>query len=903
MNRILTDAAFISSRVSELSPGRRICVVTAELEGPFFNGGVGTANRALAMALRALGYELDILYTRVEKGNPTSLRGTFSDHVDAYRKMGIRLLCIDHAGQWAEWQAQSYAVLQHLLQHRYALVFFDDLFGSAYYPLLARRTGCTALRGTKMCVTAHSALEWVTELNQTSILDVWNIALLEMERRSIELADAVKAPSAYILGKYRSYGWSIPENFIVMPNFVSSERSSAEHRKRVAVKEIVFFGRLETRKGLWLFCRALDRLKFKLGGCVVTFLGKSTPEIADILLRRSAAWPFTIHLMNNLNREQALAYLKGDGRLAIMPSPEDNSPSAIIECLEEGIPFLATSGSGGEELLDEQSRRANLFEPSVDNLCAKIMEALAEGGATAGASYDHAQLHHSFAEWLENLLKFEPPDLIRKSEKPAPGTPVLLVVVPPEYAMDQAIAELRRAVETFDEQIEVRVLAGDADALLKHLDSESDLSCINIAKLSDFGEIAKSLAPRDATVVGICHISQMLSPVWVERARICFATHPDISALTGMVGRKLDVKGRGQESYVSAADYQNDISRYLVGYAPPMFPLGQNTNSGFALLRSELLDIASRFAPVDERYGRLKRMEDWIHEILVTAHIEGHRFELVPDQIMDRALDEVPFEAFRAEHFRRSLASKMYGYAPDTDQWAMTRLAIDTGLESEQSRVSAEYRSHLAMKLGIEVSPINADTSSEQHFRQLAMIAHANGQIELAADFASALALPGKKSTLFTLKQHVRSAVKAVKLVDLISNKRYAAINLDHPWSLKIIENGTALELHANPAGEGRATLAFDSVDLSATRHFGCILKLPSEDARPVRIRIDLISRDQAEQWSAEKILRSGQASGWMFEIPESLRTSCSVLLAVEMADQRDSANNAFLWILDPRFS
>ena len=63
-----------------------------------------------------------------------------------------------------------------------------------------------------------------------------------------------------------------------------------------------------------------------------------------------------------------------------------------MECLEEGIPFLASSGSGGEELLDEESRHNNLFEPTVDGLCAKLLETLADGGMTARASFDPAQL-------------------------------------------------------------------------------------------------------------------------------------------------------------------------------------------------------------------------------------------------------------------------------------------------------------------------------------------------------------------------------------------------------------------------------------------------------------------------------------------------------------------------------
>lgn len=366
MNRIVPESKLAQSLTIAPLAGRKVCIVTGELEGPFYNGGVGTTNRALALVLRAMGCEVDILYTHVDEGKALCLRGSFPEHVETYNKLGVRLKCIDHRGKWYDWKARSYLSLQYLLHHRYDVVFFDDMCGAAYYPLLARRTGNRELRSTKMCVTTHSSTQWTMDLNEQPVATVEQLSLMEMERRGVELADAIKAPSAYILQKYRSYGWTIPDNFIVLPNFVSAEQALVQPPKRMAVKEIVFFGRLETRKGLWMFCKALDRLKFRLKDYRVTFLGKAIVEnnclTAETILRCSASWPFAIRLLTTFDRNQALAYLKRDGLLAVLPSPEDNSPSVILECLEAGVPFLACSGSGGEELIDEKGREANLFD-------------------------------------------------------------------------------------------------------------------------------------------------------------------------------------------------------------------------------------------------------------------------------------------------------------------------------------------------------------------------------------------------------------------------------------------------------------------------------------------------------------------------------------------------------------
>src|SRR6476659_9718546 len=264
------------SSPSQLLQSGRICIVTGEFAGPDFNGGIGTTNRALALVLRAHGYAVDVLYTRVDGGRPFSAKGTFLEHVNAYARLGIRLLCIPHDGEWNDWQGKSYLAMQHMLQRNYDVVFFDDTHGNAYYPLLAKRSGHERLQGTVICVTAHSATQWIYDLNQTPIASFAEMRLMEMERRSIELADACKAPSAYILRKYRGYGWDIPPASTVLPNFIAADAAASPEVTHKKIDEIVFFGRLETRKGLWMFCRALDQLKFELGDRLVTFLGKPT---------------------------------------------------------------------------------------------------------------------------------------------------------------------------------------------------------------------------------------------------------------------------------------------------------------------------------------------------------------------------------------------------------------------------------------------------------------------------------------------------------------------------------------------------------------------------------------------------------------------------------------------------
>jgi glycosyltransferase involved in cell wall biosynthesis len=899
MNRVISESKRVRSQSAKLSGSRKICIVTAELAGPFYNGGIGTANRALALALRRLGCAVDILYTRIHEGRPFSSRGDFGDHVKAFQKLGINLMCVDERCGRDDWQTMSYFSLQHLLRNQYDLVFFDDLFGTGYYPLLARRTGNMHLRDTKMCVTAHAPLQWIADLDQVPIGKIGDLRWGEMERRCCELADAIRAPSAYILKKYRSYGWAIPENSIVLPNFVSSKQLNTPPIRRAAVREFVFFGRLETRKGLWMFCRALDRLKYRLSGCVITFLGKEVVEkgisTVEILLRRSAAWPFLVRFLTNFDQEQALSYLKRPGRLAIIASPEDNSPSTILECVEEGIPFLACSGSGGEELLHETSRKENLVEPSVEGLCTKLLDVFEHGAVTGRASFNQEQLQVRFAEWLDGLLSF-PSAPVEVSPERARTNPILMVIVPAEFYADLAVSELRRAVQAFEQKVTIQVLAAEPVELQKRQASSSELLPINVVHINDFERITQSLAAGESTVIGLCHITQLLTPAWVERARICFGIN-GVSAATGMVAitQARDPHVRQREPYISVANEGRQIDRYLMGFTPPLFPLAQETNSGFVLMRSEVLEKCSRISPLDQEYNRLKRMQDWIHEILVTLYEHGVRFEVVPDLVVDQPVREAEFEAFPLEGFMRSLPSKLFGIEPGTDQSALARLAIDTSLEHERSRAHANYVQNIKERIGVKILQLPRGLHWEEQARELAMIAHASGQIDLAIDLCAGLTVSSEVFKHSKITDYVQT-VAAGKIVDLVESlaDRHSEFGEKGKKQILGTSDKRVIEMHTSAAGPTGFVLP--SLNLTKITHFTTILAVPEQSADSVRFRIELHSQD-GEHWFAENVVSGGNENVWEFECPDGLRTACSVRLGVELVNWQNPRNTITQWI------
>src|SRR5204863_253051 len=119
-------------------------------------------------------------------------------------------------------------------------------------------------------------------------------AVTNLERASIELADGVVSPSGYLVDWMRSEGWELPAATHVIP-YLTRPLATGEPQPRTApsdgrAQRLVFFGRLEERKGIQPFIAGINALPSRLlDGVEVEFLGRPTaawrPDRIRSLLR------------------------------------------------------------------------------------------------------------------------------------------------------------------------------------------------------------------------------------------------------------------------------------------------------------------------------------------------------------------------------------------------------------------------------------------------------------------------------------------------------------------------------------------------------------------------------------------------------------------------------------------
>ncbi len=415
--RARADYPSLRDRTYRDAPSRpSICIVTNELIGPFNNGGVGTSMTGLAEMLGADGFAVTVLYT----GAIWQPEVRLAPWVKHYAARGIELIALSieetktidgplkEIGFVTPW-----LVYQRLRERRFDVIHFNDCCGDGSLTLAAKALGL-AFGDSLLVVALHSPSRWVFDLNHFLPATRTCAAFDYAERLSLACADVLWSPSRYLLDWVTSRGFELPRQTYIQQYVMPGAPASDVERGRTAPpKEIVFFGRLEERKGLRLFCNAVNAMADELArrGITVTFLGK--PQICagmpslEYIAKRAAAWSFPVRTITDLGQPEALQYLREGEKLAVMPSPFDNSPCTIYETLGAGIPFLAARTGGIPELVEKADREHVLFEHTTEALRKALEGAIEHGGWIARPAVSMEETRRSWKEmhahWQELL--------------------------------------------------------------------------------------------------------------------------------------------------------------------------------------------------------------------------------------------------------------------------------------------------------------------------------------------------------------------------------------------------------------------------------------------------------------------------------------------------------------------
>ena len=429
---------------------RKVCLVASDILGVITNSGIATATTHLAFVLAQHGNEVTILNT----GHLQKVDDLWKSR---YGQAGVTIEHLDRSPRVSpEYIQETYLIYQHLKPRHFDVVVFQDWLGPPFASICAKRAG-VAFDTTHLVIVTHGPTEWVREANQELKLTAADLAVSHMERVAIEGADTIVGPSAYLHQWMLDRGWQLPDRLAPVPNFTAGHAADlggipelrsvrGERPAEVPLKELVFFGRLEHRKGVLLYARALNLLDPDLlDGFGITFLGREahyTETDVLALLSIEVRSKANVRFLTTLDQEEARRYLREPGRVAVMPSLDENSPGTVCECVEDGIPFIASHVGGIGELVDEQDHERCLFNPQPASLAGLLTHLLSSPSELPRArpAFDGSA---SLAAWVEILNKEVPP-------RPRLATQPLASVVIPHHDRPALLTSLLESLESQD---------------------------------------------------------------------------------------------------------------------------------------------------------------------------------------------------------------------------------------------------------------------------------------------------------------------------------------------------------------------------------------------------------------------------------------------------------------------
>ncbi|EGC29470.1 hypothetical protein DICPUDRAFT_42846 [Dictyostelium purpureum] len=448
---------------SEMMDKKRICIVTTEIEGPVLGGGIGTAYTALSQKLNEDGHVVTIvLVNKVKKLSADHWR-------ELYKAKGINLVILDFIQDMDSIVKdkdinqenykgvigctgpciRSYRTYLWLAEHDadFDIVHFHDNGGIAYFTSLSQHQGIY-FQSTNIVIGGHGPHLWERTANSANLDDGKHFEVDYLERKSVEYSNWLISPSNYMLNWMKYNRWELPVNSYVHQNLLPGENQQSQQQKegeflfkdqgandnektaiieRNDFSEILFFGRLESRKGLDIFLIALDSLAemLKEKNMKVTFLGSNTKLLdvnvmADYYIdSKCKKLGINCLILIGKSHTEAINYLNSqkENKLVVIASPIDNSPNTVLECLTHKLAIIAANVGGIPELIHPDDRRFVLFDPKPLAIVKKIKQLKEIGVSPARFAIDEWTRQTIWSNWHSVVNKIDADDIKIKESK------------------------------------------------------------------------------------------------------------------------------------------------------------------------------------------------------------------------------------------------------------------------------------------------------------------------------------------------------------------------------------------------------------------------------------------------------------------------------------------------------
>ena len=347
---------------------KRVALVTPELQGIGASGGIGTAFLELGLTLRQAGHAVEVL-----------LVGRGEDRREGpAASLPVRLLPPGDTGL----HDLSMGLARELASGGYDVIHVADWLGLSR----AFEQGWPGEARPSLVCGIHGCTAWVREVTPLP-----NDPAERDHEADVQAGETVAMASAnWLVSPSQALAdWlqrQLPEATradrptLVQQN-VPAERLTVRAVPPEQPDSLIFYGRLEERKGIGLFLEAVARLSSPPQA--VHLVGADVPgpsgSRAEAALHDLRALGLQAEHHGQLDRDAARTLVQRLGGVVVIPSLIENSPYAVQEFLGSGLRVVCTGVGGIPELLHEPEGKLAAPEPGALARC--LEEALGNGPA------------------------------------------------------------------------------------------------------------------------------------------------------------------------------------------------------------------------------------------------------------------------------------------------------------------------------------------------------------------------------------------------------------------------------------------------------------------------------------------------------------------------------------------
>lgn len=347
-------------------------MVSREFPPDTHTGGIGTYTHKTSAALARLGHDVHVI---------TAARKPAAD----YNDNGVSVHRIQ--------EPDSHRLIPDSLAHTRAIAAAIARIPGRLDIIQACEWGAEAFwyaaapqRRTPLVTRLATPLFVVERLNAATSRRAFRRGWLTraMERAQTLCSDGIISPTR-ALAKVVCAGWNIaPERVAIVPTGAGLDQSASASEAPLpealrGASYLLYFGRLERRKGIHILGAALPQILDAHPTLKVVFVGEDLMfegrSMVDVI--RELAMPHADRLVffPRMSQRDLFPIIRA-ARLVVLPSLWENLANTCLEAMQLGRPVVATWGCGFEEVIEDGVSGFLTPPGDVEALAARVCAAL-----------------------------------------------------------------------------------------------------------------------------------------------------------------------------------------------------------------------------------------------------------------------------------------------------------------------------------------------------------------------------------------------------------------------------------------------------------------------------------------------------------------------------------------------